>query len=91
MSDNVHFLSRGGTDLGTQAEANAEVIKLLEEALENARSGKTVGVVLIENFSAMGSAEWSWEGLHDFSSLGALERVKFDIMASMYKDREGSE
>ncbi|HBU55393.1 hypothetical protein [Sulfitobacter pontiacus] len=81
MSDNVAKLVPPA-----MSEPNQNCIALLESVLNRARSGQTIGVVLVEQ-GADSHSTWDWGGLcGSFSMIGAMQVAQASLVADQVED-----
>jgi len=67
-------------------EPNQNCIALLEGVLKRARSGQTIGVVLVEQ-GADNLSSWDWGGFcGSFSMIGAMQVAQASLVADQVED-----
>ena len=83
----MSVVSLRGGPVGNPHEPDQDVISILEETLEAARSGYIAGIVLGVNYADGGSAYGYGGHIIDHGMIGALDVAKATVI-SMRRDTE---
>jgi hypothetical protein len=80
MSTETKVVSLHGEALPTPGEPVADVVKLLDEVLERARSGETLGVVVVERHADESASSDRAGSIRYMNVLGVLEYEKYHLL-----------
>ena len=88
MSDSK-IVSLNGTEIPEPGTPDPNVISVLEQSLEEARSGKICGIVLIRTNHQL-ACDWymTGHGVNSYAMLGALHSTAHHVAAEINEETE---